>query len=221
MKHLLIYLFWLFFANISFSQQESKILNNAVLLYENYLPKLENEAFKKYIKLNNVKIKKRELSNGDYHLIIISTYKLNDNYKQFREGEKFEQYIDFGKIHNSFDIFIFKDSIYQGYLFLSDLGCGYFSVVDTNMYNASTFKSHSAFAKQILQLNPDLCFYPECPLFICLVKEGKLYIGKWEHQLSPIQLLPFKDFIIINPSFIEELVNNKDPSSNDFRQLKN
>ena len=55
MKHLLIYLFWLFFANISFSQQESKILNNAVLLYENYLPKLENEAFKKYIKLNNVK----------------------------------------------------------------------------------------------------------------------------------------------------------------------
>jgi hypothetical protein len=223
MIRLMLTIIFLFIGVLSYSQQEQEILINALQNYKEELPMLEKRAFKELKKLNknNERLSKEEFKK--LHFIIIPMFKLKETYMQYHIGDSntLANIIDFIKIHDDFEAFVFKDSIYKGSLHFSDYDNSYFSVKDTNKYNKPAFKGQLNLVSQIMSFNPDMVFYPDCPVFLCFIKEGKLYIGKGAKQLQTLDyILPFDEFIKKNPTFIKELQENKNPKLNHYIELQ-
>jgi len=197
-------------------------LTKALCSYKMELPKLEKWALKEVNKLNKTHNSFKNSGSRNYHFIIIPTFILKENYINFRPGESFSKYINFEQMHSTFDVFVFKDSTYEGVLYLSDINKVYFSVHDTTKYNASVFNSYSQLANQILKFNPEMVFYPDNSLFICFIKKGKLFIGYTPKQLRMLNfILPFDEFENKFPSFLKELEANKNLTLKKYRTLKN
>lgn len=207
----LILLFSLsFIINTRNSQNEQVILNQAFQNYRKELPKLEKQAFKELRKLDKSKLKIKSSEFNKYHFIIIPMFKLKVEFDKYHIGDNFVNYIDFGKLHNDFETFVFKDTIFKGSLHFSDFDKSYFSINDTNNYNKTSFNGQYSLVRQIISFKPDMVFYPDCTMFLCFIKEGRLYIGKSEKQLQKLEsILPVDEFIKNNPSFIKELQDNK------------
>ncbi len=223
MTKLMLTIIFLFNCVLSFSQSEQEILINALHSYKKELPILEKRVFKELKKLDKIngKLSKKELKS--FHFIIIPMFKLKENYMQYHIGDTntLANLIDFTKIHDDFEALVFKDSIYQGSLHFSNYDNSYFSVNDTNKYNEPTFKGQSNLAHQIMRFNPDIVFYPDSPVFLCFIKEGKLYIGKGARQLQILDyILPFEKFIEKDPTFIKELQENKNPKLKHYIELE-
>lgn len=220
MKRLILIVSLSFIVNTLYSQKEQEILNQAFQNYRKELPKLEKQAFKELRKFDKSDRKPRNSEFKNYHFIIIPMFKLKEEYVQYHISDTFANYIDFRKIHFDFEAFVFKDSIYKGSLHFSDFDNSYFSVNDTNKYNKPVFKEHLILVRQIINFQPDMIFYPECPIFLCFIKEGRLYIGKGGKQLQTLEsILPVDEFVKKNPSFIKELHDNKNPGLKHYKSL--
>lgn len=200
-----------FIFNISiliYAQQENEILRKAVQSYNKELPKLENQAFRILRKLDKSSQKVNKSEFRKYQFLIIPMFKLKDSFVQYdiNDTNTFTNYMDFSKIHYDFDVLVYKDSIYKGFLHFSNYNKFYFSVNDTNKYNKPAFIGTFYFGKQILKIKPDLILYPESRMFICFIKEGKFYIGKWTNKLIDYDnFLTVEEYIKKNNSFITEL----------------
>jgi len=210
MKRLMMIIGLSFIINALYSQKEQEILNQALQSYRKELPKLENQAFKELLKLDKSKGNPGIHKFNDYCFVIIPMFKLQEKYVQYHIGDTFANYIDFQKARNDFEAFIFKDTIFIGSLHFSDYDNSCFLVNDVNRYNKLAFNGQYNLAKQIINFKPDIVFYPECPMFLCFLKEGKLYIGRGVNQLQTLDyILPVDEFIKKNPSFIKELKDNR------------
>jgi hypothetical protein len=221
MKRLIFIICLSFIVNILQSQTEKEILSKALESYTKELPKLEKQAFKELRELDKSKVRPKNSEFSDYHFFIIPMYKLEEEYIQYQLGDSFAKYIDFSKMHNDFEAFIFKDTVYEGSLHFSDFDNSYFSVNDTNKYNKPAFEGQLNLIKQIENFEPDMVFYPDCPMFLFLIKKGKLYIGKEKKQMQPLDsILPFDEFIKENTLFIEHLKNNKYPELHKYIELQ-
>jgi hypothetical protein len=221
MTRILLVICFVFISMFSFSQQEQEILTKALCSYKMELPKLEKQALKELKKLDKDQSNNKNFGFVNYQFIIIPMFKLKEDYIHYQNGDTFAKYIDFEKMHNDFEVFVFKDTIYKGSLHLSDYDNSYFSVCDTNKYNISAFKGHSNLVSQILKFKPDMVFYPDCPQFPCFIKEGKLYIGSGPKQLQTLDsILSFDEFVNKTPSFIKELQSYKNPGLKHYKVLK-
>ncbi len=216
---------------IAYSQQEQEILCKALQSFNNELPELETVVFKALWKKDKTlpKFKKSEFKN--YHLIIIPRFKLKDTFTQWHNSDTdiFVKYIDFTKMNKDFNVYVFKDSIFIGFLYINtqkykhrDLISGYFSVNDINKYNLQSFNAYKRFADKIKNFGPDLAFYPECIDYICFIKEGKFFIGGLiNNWLNLDYILPFEEFVKKYPFFIN--VIQRDPIinvNNEYIELK-
>ena len=212
LTRIILILDFLFVVLVSYSQEEQEILSKAIRTYQKELPELERQSFKELRKLDksNRNINNCEFKN--YNFLIIPMFELKDEYIQYNNEDSFIKYLDFNKMLADFEVYVFKDSIYNGSLHLSEFDNSYFSVKDTNQYNKPSFIDHFNLANQILQFNPDMVFYPESRTFICFIKEKTLYFGRWAKQLRTLEyILPEKAFIEKNPSIIKEL--QQDPNT--------
>lgn len=204
----------------SYSQEEQQILSNSLQNYKNELPKLQKAAFKELKRLDK-DYNKHSSEYNNYRYVIIPTFKLKAEFVQYHVGDLFVKYIDFKEMWYSYEAFIFKDTTYTGYLYFDKYGSFYFSINDTSKYNHPAFKDQCNLAKQIMSFKPDMVFYPDCPMFLCFIKEGKLYIGKGVKQQQPLEsILPAEEFIKKNPSFIKELQDNKNPALKRYKELQ-
>jgi hypothetical protein len=223
MTRLILTTFLLFIAVFSYSQQEEEILSKALQSYKKELPELERQAFKELRKLDKSDRKPKNCEFKNYHFIIIPMFKLKEAFVHYHIGDTdtFAKYIDFWKMYNDFEAFVFKDTIYKGSLHFSDFDNSYFSASDTNKHNKPSFNVYLNLTIQILKFKPDVVFYPECRIFMCFIKEGRLYIGRWSEQLRPLDyILPAEEFIKTNPSFIRDLKDNKYPRIKGFIELQ-
>ena len=203
---------FLFIVAFSYSQQEQEILIKALQSYKKELPKLEKQAFKELRKLDKTRVKPKNSEFGNYNFIIIPILKLKEDFAQYHDGELLTKYIDFGKMWYHFNAFVFKDTVCIGSLFWGDIGNNFSSSIDTNYYNKPRFISYFNFVRQVMKFKPDMVFYPDCSMFLCFLKGGKLYIGKGANKIQTMEdILPADEFIKKNPSFIKELHDNKNP----------
>lgn len=203
---------FLFIVFFSYSQEEQEILRKAIISYEKELPKLEKQAFKELRELDKYYINTKNSEFKNYHFIIIPMFELKEGYIHYHNGESFAKYLDFGKMLTNLDAYVFKDSVYVGYLHLSDFDNSYSSVRDTNKFNKPAFIGHLELVSQIQKFKADMEFYPGCRTFMCFIKEEKLYIGRWAKQSTTLDyILPAEEFIKTNPFFIKEL--QSDPTT--------
>jgi hypothetical protein len=220
-SRLILTIIFLFIAVFAFSQQEQEILSIALQSFKKELPNLENQAFKELRKLDKTRVKPRNSEFDNYNFIIIPIFKLKEDFVHYHAGELFVKYIDFRKMWNHFDAFVFKDTICMGSLLFGDIGDSFSSSIDTNYFNLRRFNNYFNFVRQIKKFKPDLVFYPDCSIALCFIKGEKLYIGKWPNEIQTSgDILPFDDFIKKNPSFIKELQSNKNPELKHYKILK-
>jgi len=204
----LVFIISLLTINISclYSQEQQRILSNALQSYQKELPNLQKTIFKKLCKL----YKQSNIHKNDfdkYQIIVIPTFKLNANFAQYKEGEIFAKYIDFKKMRNGYEGYIFKNSSYIGNLFI-DKSWSYF--------NPSI---HKDLAKQIRDFKPDMVFYPDCWIFLCCIKDGKFYLSEMKDTSNCI-FLPEDEFMKKYPSFIEGLRMYKFYALKHYKELQ-
>lgn len=109
-----------------YSQEKQIILNNALQSYQKELPKLQEAVFKKFCKLyKQGNVNKKDINK--YRVVVIPTFKLNKDFIQYKNGDFFADYIDFKSIWRNYVSYIFKDSVYVGFLFF-DKGLSFFDV---------------------------------------------------------------------------------------------
>jgi hypothetical protein len=217
---------------ISYSQQEQEILIKVVQSYNKELPKLETDVFKALWKYNKSSKKLKKSEFKDYHLIIIPMFKLKVIYNQYNNSDTdiFIKYIDFTKMHKEFDVCVFKDSIFMGFIYINikkykhrDFLSTYFSLNDTNKYAQNwSIKGYKIFADQIEDFKPDLVFYPECYDYMCFIKDGKFFIGGATKQWHTLDyILPFDEFVKKYPLFINRIQGEQIIDiNNDYIELK-
>jgi hypothetical protein len=225
MARLILTTCFLFIVIFSYSQQEQKILSKTLQSYKKELPKLERQAFKELRKLDKSDRKPKNNEFNNYHFIIIPMFTLKKEFVLYNDSDVFAKYLDFIKMHDDFEAFIFKDTIYAGSLHFSDYDNSYFSVNDTNKYNRPAFEGHLNLAKQIMNFKPDMVFYSDIfAKFLCFIKNNKLYIReqdknngncKWENSGN---ILLSNEFARKNPDFIKEVKFIANPAFYNYKK---
>jgi len=209
-----------FICLLSYSQTEQEILTNVLCRYKTELPGLEKQALKELKKVD--KHQSRYKESNKYKLIFLPIFRLKNEYINYQNHEDFVKYIDFDNMYDDFTILVFLDDIYKGSMHLSDYDKAYFSVNDTNKYNKTVFLDDLNFARQIREFNADMVFYPCSYRFICLIKEGNLYIAGHEKQFSPLNfILPIDEFVKESPTFIKDLESDPCLGLKHYLKLKN
>lgn len=189
-----------------FPQKQQEILDYALKIYQKELPNLQETIFRKFCKLNKQSdINEKDI--GTYQIIVVPTFKLNKNFAQYKVGDMLAGYIDFKKMWNSYDGYIFKDGFYVGLLHFDKKFSFFNPTIDNNL------------AKQIGDFQPDMVFYPDCGMLLCCIKDGKFYIAEMI-KTSECIFLTEEEFTRKYPTRIEELSKFGFPALKRYKELK-
>ncbi len=208
MRKITFIIFSLLTINVSclFPQKQQEILDYALENYQKELPNWQENIFKKFCKLyKKEKVHKRDIDK--YLIIVLPIFKINEDFVEYKSGDMLASYIDFKKMWDCYDGYIFKDGSYVGFLHFQK---------KLNVFNPST---HIDIAKKIRDFKPDMVFYPEGGMLLCCIKDKKFYIAEMIYSSECI-FMTEDEFIKKYPKRIEELKKFGFPAQKGYKELK-